>query len=810
MLQFKTISTTCRNIVEKFISGSIFSQKMKKKQLVASLYSLLDNSDAEIVNCLTSYVINLGEFLSTDEISLLKKESMAVFRYCHNRKLDVGFTHLSDNHLMTIPQSLMDLCNEMLDTNKNSEVFLPYASAIQLAFSKQECKYEGFVPNSETWAFYQIYLYAYEINADIKCTAKMSDALTEGKQYNIIFSFSLFLKGRGEQSVIDNLYDLATKSLKDNGTMCCILPLNFCTDGYWFAIRKILMDYRNQYSAAVISLPHLVFSYPSVNFCIFILHRDGQGNIMLVDATSDNFCAQHDVPGHKSYVLKPQSIIETIKSADEKHVWVGTINDLSDYLNLTPSRYLVEQQMPSLQRNGMKSLGELINLIDSEYIELPDAGCKYVDVKSMSTNYLRSDIIDSKIQTISPLQNARVSRLADNQSLLFAFRGRKALVGKLTDFTNNDIIAISRHILPFKIKENSPISEDYLLRCLLSKEVEQQMLMLNGSSSEKTQIDDFLSLRIYVPTLEEQDKICKEDSRVSLSEADRKLLESAETFRRDIHMKKHAIGQTVFNLNNWWKTLLRAREEGNGVVNDSAIIGRSQKIAVKEIYANIQQTLEQLQQQINKFDRGHGLTIGDIALTSFIEDYISKHKSPLFRFEYDADSHYGYKSKNGNIFYTRNINKINNFNFTKEEHEVALEHAVFAPEALTIIFDNIVSNACSHGFVSSEEKADDNIIKIELYTQGKDHVIEISNNGKPVREDVTEEYVFTYNKSTQSGRYHYGIGGYEIKRLMQEFDGDAEFISRPSEDFSVTYKLIFHNIGIEEIDIFDELNKEEQ
>ena len=41
---------------------------------------------------------------------------------------------------------------------------------------------------------------------------------------------------------------------------------------------------------------------------------------------------------------------------------------------------------------------------------------------------------------------------------------------------------------------------------------------------------------------------------------------------------------------------------------------------------------------------------------------------------------------------------------------------------------------------------------------------------------------------------------------MKEFDGDAEFISHPTEKFPVTYKLIFHNTGIETIDLSDLLN----
>ena len=67
----------------------------------------------------------------------------------------------------------------------------------------------------------------------------------------------------------------------------------------------------------------------------------------------------------------------------------------------------------------------------------------------------------------------------------------------------------------------------------------------------------------------------------------------------------------------------------------------------------------------------------------------------------------------------------------------------------------------------------------------------ISNNGKPIHEKISLEDVFTYGRSSKSGQAHYGIGGYEVRNLMREFHGEAEFISTPQENFPVTYKLTF-------------------
>lgn len=323
--------------------------------------------------------------------------------------------------------------------------------------------------------------------------------------------------------------------------------------------------------------------------------------------------------------------------------------------------------------------------------------------------------------------------------------------------------------------------------------------MASGISISRITKQDLLSIVINVPkSKEQQEALMKEDTRSSLTEADKKIIQSYEDFRKDMHMKKHAIGQTIFNLNNWWKVLLRARKEGNGIVDDNAVIGNNNKVAVKDVYENIRLAIEQLQQQISKFDRGNGLVTENISLTKFIEDYIEEHQSPIFRFEYDKSSHY----KNIMVDLEEVYDDKGNLIGVKggREEVVTYESATFAPEALKIIFDNIISNACSHGFAGRENCPEGNIIKIDLYTEGTDHIITISNNGVPVSQDVTAEYVFTYNRSTQNGKSHYGIGGYEVKRLMQEFDGDAEFISQPDVDFPVKYKLIFHNTGIVHID----------
>jgi signal transduction histidine kinase len=809
MLQFENLSDKCRDIVEKYISMEIrnnnFISPMKKLELMASLYAIMDGTKPEVLKSLGQSVKDLSSKLSNEEINLLRDEYPAVMQYCFDRKVSFADSVYSvDKNGYTnkmLPEYLLELCMKLFSPEKGDNVFLPYAGFSQIVFLKPEANYWGFEQESERWALSQMMLHARGIHSSIILTENMNESLPTDIKFDYIFSMPPFATGRQVGRIVGNIYELATKHLAENGNLCCILPESFCyaTSG-WFDVRKILWDYRDKYSIIVITLPQLPNLFNAANLCLFCLVKDGKGDILLMDASrNDAFIVKHDAIAYEYWYINADSILDTIKHGSGDFCWYGKVEDLNKDVNLTPSRYLINTILPEANtRKGenLYSIGDLIELVPTEYIGSNDILMPLLGMKDLSENYLNCDIPYSTI----PQKKAQSSFVLKDNCLLVGFIGGKFKVGRSVELSAEYSIALRPEIIPFRLK-NKEISEEFLLRSFLFNDNlnEQARMLSTGENISRLDRQDFLNLKIIVPTIAEQEQVAKADSKRIISEADQSLRKTHEEFRRDMHMKKHAIGQTIFNLGNWWKILQRARKEGNGIVDDNAVIGRSHKIEVKDIYDNIQNVIDQLQVQINKFDRGNGLTTETISLTTFIEDYIENHKSPIFYFDYDKTSHYYTTTIDVEIVYDENGKPID----TKggQEVEFTFEDAVFAPDALTIIFDNIVSNACSHGFVGREDNPDRNIIKIDLTTEGTDHIITISNNGNPVSENVTEEYVFTYNSSTRNGKGHYGIGGYEVKRLMQEFDGDAEFISQPEAEFPVKYKLIFHNTGIETIDL---------
>ena len=836
MSQFETLSVAGRTLVDNYLSGSVFSVFRKKEQLIVSLYAALKEARPEVTDILKSYIFDLGKFFSVEEIHLLQKECTAVIRYCHERKdQDMGEVRSSDNHPLMIPESLLELCDKLLEVHEGSDVFLPYSATSQLAFLKSNCRFQGFEINPEIWAFTQIYLYCYGIDSDIQLTGDLHQALPKGKKYDYVFSFPPFLMGREGRKVIDSLYHLATHALKDDGTMCCILPSNFCTaTSGWFDLRKILLEYHNKYSAAVISLPKMLYPYTSIETCLFILSKDSQGKVLLMDASSEFFCARHDVDGSKEFELKVQSVIECFTRVDEKYVWGGFISDLVGDVNLQPSRYLVSQILPQAGKSEeAKSLFDLIEVVQlqrderiravvsqrnriahsssaditqketeeilSQYRELEKNAYPLIGMKELSFSYLNCDINREGL----PFSKKVEYQVLTEDCLLIGFIGGKFKVGRLHGVSQEAPVCLRHEIIPVRVASDI-ITDDFFLRSIMSEPVQKQaQMMASGVSISRITKQDLLSIVINVPkSKEQQELLMKEDTRSSLTEADRKIIQSYEDFRKDMHMKKHAIGQTLFNLNNWWDALQQARIEGNGVVSDDATTGKIRKVSVASIYDSIQKAINQLQQQINKFDRGNGLAVKKFALTEFIEDYISRKQSPLFSFFYDKSMHHASKTL-PEVEYNETTGEYRETGNIILNEGDPIEYVEFAPDALEIVFDNIVSNACCHGF----KDRTNNVVKIELKSEGDNFVIIISNNGSAIHAQIKPEEVFVYGKTSKMGRSgdkdetHFGIGGYEVQKLMREFGGDAEFISDTESDFPVSYKLTFYNSNFESIEL---------
>lgn len=791
MTQFAKLSVEAFKAVKNFFNnnkgGNIFSEP--NKQLMVSLYNLMPGANAKVLDVLGEHLISLENYLSSDEISILQKEYAAVIKYCVEHSdyssargyfKSAGYTHL--------PTSLVELCISVANPENGKNICLPYAGEGMFASYCTDCNIDGFEIDRTAWAISQIVASSTNSSVNIEC----GEILNYEKKYDYIFSFPPMMPGNSSRQIVDTLYHLITKQLNDNGEFYAILPMSFCNaSSGWFDLRKIVYDYHKEISAMVIALPPMLQPATNVPLCLVSFFKSNQDLVVLADITGEEFFARQDIAGIKDFTLKVQSVVETIQKQDEKYVWVGHASDLDHSLNMTPSRYLLERVLPKAKsgENYIK-VKDLIELIPTTCSARTNEMQTVLGMKELSFNYLNCNI---RCQDVPRIQANFSGRNISENALLVGFIGGKFKVGRLVDNLNQQPITLRPEIIPFKIKSNL-ITEDFFLRAIMSEVSELQgKAMSSGVTITRLRKEDLLEINILVPTnLQQQEELCKEDTRESLTESDRKILESYEDFRKDVHMKKHAIGQTLANFKNWWRLLDQVRNSGNGIIDENAVIGRIHKVSVKEIFENLESSVSKLTTQLNKFDTGYGLVKEEFALTEFIEKYIQENRSPLFTFEYNAATHRSSEDIPEIDFDTELNGKFTGKYILKKGDP--LEYVKFPKRALTQIFDNIVSNACAHGFVGREEA--NNIIKIEIDNVGSDYIVSVSNNGEPLDTGMKCEEITIYGQTSGDTNKHFGIGGYEIKRLMEEFGDSLEIISEPNAEFTVTYKLIFHDTNI--------------
>ena len=534
----------------------------------------------------------------------------------------------------------------------------------------------------------------------------------------------------------------------------------------------------------IISLSSNLLFGTSIPVCLIIFNYVGaksRDNIFMIDA-KDEF-----VKSGANNLLSPENINKIVTIWNGKQSVPGfsrtvPISEIrsNDY-NLNLAKYLeTPLEQPLSEGEAIYSLSDILESVEFKPSTTLKAQLPLIGMSELSSNYLNCDIVIANL----PLKPRSTGRVLTADALLVGYMGNKFKVGRITGVSPDKPVMLRHEVFAFQLKSDGlhQFSEEFMLRSFFSDYVLSQARNLSyGVVIQRISEEIFHSLKVIAPSYEEQLRICKDDTRASLTESDRKLLESFDEFRRDMHVKKHAIGQTLFNLNNWWSVLERARREGHGIVDDNAVIGNIRKIKITDIYDNLKTTINKLETQLNKLDTGYGMKVEKINLPDFVKKYIEEHRSPVFRFYFQSDDVNELKE-----------DRTSDDNSLEEETKPIIVE--FAPEALTGILNNIVSNACNYGFANKVDYK--NMIQLNILQSGTDYIVDVSNNGAPLASGITSDDVLTYGRTTGDTRSHFGIGGYEIKKLMREFNGDVELLTSADNDYHVTYRLIFHNTNL--------------
>lgn len=822
-----TLSAEAQAIIDEFVRNNVVAP-MSLYTLVGELYSRRENARQDIVSSITPDMLMSSPLsLSEAELATLETEYIDVVKYCRETLADMG-RYQRESSAFHFPNEFCDLISRLVESKEEDSIFLPFAGYADMAFQVRAKSISGFEFNSGAWAFDNIFLDAYGIKGEIKRQDSLNDVsldvlLSEqrnGAHYKHVISLPPHISAKEDKHIANYMQYVLDNELEEGGDMCLILPLTDLSEGPWSLFSIYLAQNCSKFNVAFLSLPAIFLPVTGIKVAVVLIEKKTNANnsFYVMDADRPEFYTISRETG-KHPILKVESILEALRLADTRYVKSVLIDDSRKYNALfSPSRFFFDENLPEL-KEGFEyiNLGSLVShqTHPSEYnrdgFMYPRRAGKYIRVSHLHDNYLSCGI-DYDAIVDAPIPSSAYSAYANGGYVTYL--NGKIKVGKITDMysengrddfdnPNSDsrVILVDKTISHFAPKPNGRAMLDYILRELMSDYVlEQARHFSYGTTKQIMLARDFYKLLIAVPSLEVQDEILKQDRIDAVAKAGIKIDEINEKFRKDVHMMKHGLGQTVFNLGNWMKMLGYARKAGNGVVDDNAEIGGLVKVKVADIYGNIDAALKVLNRQITTFDIGDSMKEAKFSLSDFIDKYIEEHPRPHVRYDFPSHRHR----------VDANIPQVdvddtdpNNIKVSEIPGEYivtkgeARDFILFSEEALAIIFDNIVSNAVAHGFTDPDKEY---VIHIDFEAEGTSYVLSISNNGDPLPSGKDPSEVFVWGKS-EGGKEHAGIGGYQVKDLMEHFGGQAEIISTPDEVFTVTYKLTFTKTNLIDLSI---------
>lgn len=769
------------------------------KTLIASLYSLKAYANRKVVDALAPMIVDLSKEMSEDNIDFLLESFSRVIDICYNAGVYNDDNNvLSKNYL----ELLTKLCKKS-DT-PGRYIYLPYGQLRLASMFEYASVIDSVESTPEEWAISYILNEVQDLGADLyrtKDECANTHIITEQGGYNYIISFPSD-RIKDTQLIIEDSIDCLKNRISRGGTMILGLPREACYEKAWMPFRQFLAENYKEYHTAVVSLK--IPTSTSINEgALFIIERswpwddwDEHNRIMLIDADKEEFILSDPQVG--PYEIKVDSIIESIEKLDSRAVRLVPVSQLDEGINFTAARYFRHNLIPAYDSSECEvvKLKDIIGIYPfNVQFELGEFASEHqvITPADLYDNYLACRIDLEQI----PERKVNELHFTVANGGYAALTNGKLHVGKIEGQPEDWPVLIDYSVCHFYVKSNKT-SLDYILKVLSSCDyVHQQAKYLTKGNNWLYHFlhpADLLEIEIILPSIEKQNEELLADSRRGLEAKDAEIQRNFDEFRRNMHMQKHKIGQTISALCSWVEQINYARELGNGSVKDSDIIFPAYNTSAKDIFEKLTRTTEKLQKEILALDSSYGMEkdVEDIALADFLDDYIQKNVWSGFEIIWDSWAHR----------YTKDLPMVE-FDESDEYRIKArtipgefiikagdpMEYISGTYRCLETIMDNIIANARAHGFKRQDKTYK---IRFDISTSGDQVILYVSNNGEPLHERMKTHEVFTYGH-TSGDDSHSGIGCYQIKEYMDALKGSVEIISTPDDEFTVTYKLTFVN-----------------
>ena len=605
------------------------------------------------------------------------------------------------------------------------------------------------------------------------------DAIVTVPPFGMYMSMKDLLFG-SSQPVEDVVFSRFEHSTNDSGELVIIVPASFLSGESKSSLRKNLTE--KNWLDFVCLLPSNIFSNTGLQTALVKLSkvRKDTAPVLFVDASSCYY-----KKGAKS-VLDIDSILRLFKEGDDA-VMVSPMEILEQNASWNAQWFVQKKNAVFTEGYHVVKLADILSVARGNDMEGETQG-HLVSVSWLASDSFLYEKKPNEFPVSSDLSSTK--RITEPVVLISLVREPRPTYCEASEKTP---IYVKSDICAFSIV-NETVHPGYL-----SVELSKRLKPTAGAIMPRLTRSEILSTMVEFPSLNTQRSIIDqknvfegmrkewEQSKVSEFKLQKTIDDMVAESKKQFRARKHSLMQNSVSLATNWEDLKDYLISNEGRFDENDTIGVLNPVRIGEIMKAISENIKIMENKIyhltdEDVDWGE---VERIVLQDFIIDYVAKHQTARYRFEFEPKKEVKMEAydQNGPVCY--------------------LEHPdwkVLIPrKALQQVFDNIVSNARDHGFENGDYS--NNVIKIDYFYEFNCIVLEISNNGKALAEGVDTEFVTTYGSSTKlndknkDGKsVHEGQGGSEIDGILKQYNAKVEILSNPDAIFTVTYRIVFNNI----------------
>ncbi|AYZ13728.1 hypothetical protein EGY05_18065 [Chryseobacterium arthrosphaerae] len=664
------------------------------------------------------------------------------------------------------PKEIIRFIMNLAELPENATVYNPFAGLASFAtFLDSDQRYFGQELNRKTWALGKLRLMAYELK---NAVYEIDDSISD---WNNFSEFDLIVTNPPFGMKLSNyLYKFENSSLESfiignslsqlrlHAKLICLFSVSFLfsENRKNKKLRKALVD--NNFIDTIVLLPSSILQHSSIQLCIIVFKKSNNNEIRFVDASQ----YVYDTKSKRNKTFDDIKLYEDIKKQEKnkfiKHIDLQEIKG-QDY-NLAVTRYFISNDIDGVR---FKEIGHFI--LGSRGVK--DLVGKYVKIRD-----LKNDIVNNRLDFNSvEMREIPVKgfKKIEQDCLLVALRW-KTLKPTFFEYKGNPIY-ISTDIAAVRI-DKKKVDVNYLIAELHSDYVINQLNAYRTSSIPNLKKEDLFSIKIKLPSIQEQ-------SKAYYFKAEKFLSIKSEQFNSDLNKEildvndensflRHQIAGSLKNVRGAFKFIQRIlKDKVNPELPSLYDLKASDEL--ETTLANYLQIVDRDLNSINKSVSRFGdkielmeLNFESFDLLKFIEEYIESLKI---------------RSKN---FYHVVLDLGEDA--IKEDGFIGV-HIDGDKDFLRKVFDNIIDNAEKHAFDHGINIRNQNKIKIELLYDFTDFTVQIdfSNTGKPLPLEITLDSMVRRGSSSGNNPGD-GIGLWFVNDVMKLHKGSFTFTDETGPD----------------------------